>query len=56
MYDPVESRDVFISYSSADENIAKEIVEKLKSRGISTWMAPFDVGQETLTQIRYIML
>lgn len=44
MYDKIEPRDTFISYSSADQIIANEIVNKLKSQGVSTWMAPIDVA------------
>ncbi len=34
---------IFISYSSADEPVARQISELLKKNGLATWFAPDDV-------------
>ena len=34
---------IFISYSSADETVARQISELLKKNGMATWFAPDDV-------------
>ena len=39
MYDPVDRRDVFISYSSQDEAVAAQLVSRLEASGISCWIA-----------------
>jgi hypothetical protein len=35
---PVPHRDVFISYAQADKNIAQQLAERLRQRGLSTWL------------------
>lgn len=35
---------VFVSYSSKDEALARDVVERLKTNGVSCWFAPNDVG------------
>ena len=37
-------RDVFVSYSEPDHDCAAELVERVESHGISTWIAPRDVS------------
>jgi TIR domain len=37
------SRSVFLSYASADAQIANQVCEYLESHGVSCWMAPRDV-------------
>lgn len=46
-------RDVFISYSTADEAIVLRMVEKLTEGGLSVWHAPADIqgGDQFIRQI-----
>src|SRR5664279_5034508 len=39
----VGSRTVFLSYASADAQVATRVCEYLESHGVSCWMAPRDV-------------
>jgi TIR domain len=38
------ARDVFISYSQPDQEIALEMVARIEERGISCWIAPRDIA------------
>lgn len=38
------SQDIFISHSSDDGKIAKQVCNKLEERGASVWIAPRDIG------------
>jgi hypothetical protein len=46
-------RDVFISYSTADEAVVGRIVEKLTEDGLSVWYAPADIqgGEQFIREI-----
>jgi len=46
-------RDVFISYSSADEPIMERIAQKLTDNGLSVWYAPADIqgGEQFVREI-----
>jgi hypothetical protein len=35
---PVPSKDVFISYARADRDVAQQLAERLRERGLSTWL------------------
>ena len=43
MYDPVDSRDIFICHASQDADVALEIVHTLEATGVRCWIAPRDV-------------
>ena len=47
MYDPIDLRDVFVSYSSSDDTVAVDLVSRLEARNVSCWMAPRDVRPGT---------
>jgi hypothetical protein len=42
-----DKRDIFISYSSANKDIADYICEKLEERGLTCWIAPRNIKRST---------
>jgi hypothetical protein len=38
------THDLFVSYSQADQEVARALVQHLEARGISVWIAPRDVS------------
>jgi hypothetical protein len=43
MQSHIEFRDAFISYASADQGIAMDVVNRLENAGVSCWIAPRDI-------------
>lgn len=40
----MNSKEIFVSYSSSDAEIAFDLVRQLESKGVNCWVAPRDIG------------
>ena len=50
-----KERDIFISYSSKNLEVAEDIREYLEQNGFSWWMAPYCIAGETIMPKRLWM-